>query len=144
MTMTTTLQRATPVLALAALLASAAASTAPRVIGHPPAYKPDAAAYAVAAAGYPASQARPAHPVTAYVIHNNFDSDTVTPIRTATNMVLKPITVGKVPWAIAITPDGKTAYVANTQTVTPIRIATGTAGTAIPVGDEPFAIAITP
>jgi len=33
----------------------------------------------------------------------------VTPISTATNKALKPITVGSVPDAIVITPDGKTA-----------------------------------
>ena len=38
----------------------------------------------------------------------------VTPINTATNTALKPIKVGRSPVAIAITPDGKTAYVADT------------------------------
>ena len=43
-----------------------------------------------------------------------------------------PITVGRNRSAIAITPDGKTAYVANhgSGTVTPISTATNTAGTA--------------
>ena len=36
---------------------------------------------------------------------------TVTPIATATNTAGTPITVGSDPDAIAITPDGKTAYV---------------------------------
>jgi YVTN family beta-propeller protein len=47
---------------------------------------------------------------------------------------------------IAITPNGTTAYVANTDdgTVTPIRTATNTAGPPIPVGSGPFDIAITP
>ena len=40
-------------------------------------------------------------------------SGTVTPIATATNTAGPPITVGNDPNAIAITPDGKTAYVAN-------------------------------
>ena len=46
----------------------------------------------------------------------------------------------------AITPDGKTAYVANADsgTVTPISIATGKAGPAIRVGTDPEKIAITP
>ena len=41
---------------------------------------------------------------------------------------------------IAITPDGKTAYVANTGsgTVTPIATATNTAGPPITVGSEPL------
>src|SRR5437660_756287 len=92
----------------------------------------------------PASGARPAHPVTAYVV--NSSSDTVTPIRAATNTAGKAIKVGHFPDAIAITPDGRTAFVVNSGsgTVTPIRTATGTAGKAIKVGSDPVAIAITP
>ena len=50
------------------------------------------------------------------------------------------------PTAIAITPDGKTAYVANLDsgTVTPIRTATNTALPPIKAGRHPDAIAITP
>jgi YVTN family beta-propeller protein len=47
---------------------------------------------------------------------------------------------------VAVTPDGKTAYVANSGsgTVTPIATATNTAGTPITVGTQPDAMAITP
>jgi YVTN family beta-propeller protein len=47
---------------------------------------------------------------------------------------------------IAITPDGKTAYVTNyaSGTVTPIRTATNTALRAVKVGTHPVAIALTP
>lgn len=99
-------------------------------------------------AGLSASRARPAHPVTAYV--TNSGSDTVTPIDTATGKAGNAIKVGKGPAAIAITPNGKTAYVANYgrfgsgDTVTPIRVATNTAGQAIKVGSGPSDIAITP
>jgi YVTN family beta-propeller protein len=50
------------------------------------------------------------------------------------------------PAGIAITPDGKTAYVANygSGSVTPINTATNTAGAAITVGVRPTSIAITP
>ena len=70
----------------------------------------------------------------------------MTPIQTATNKAGKAIKVGNRPGAIAITPDGKTAYVANhdSGTVTPIRTATNTALKAIKVGSDPTAIAITP
>ena len=70
----------------------------------------------------------------------------VTPVNIATGTAGTPITVGPMPTAIAITPDGKTAYVANegSNTVTPITVATGTAGTPITVGSTPDAIAITP
>ena len=50
------------------------------------------------------------------------------------------------PIEIAITPDGKTAYVTNdgSGTVTPIRTATNTALSPIEVGFYPWAIAIAP
>ena len=55
------------------------------------------------------------------------------------------ISVGLTPCCIAITPNGKTAYVANndSDTVTPISIATNTAGPAIHVDSGPTWIAIT-
>ncbi len=70
----------------------------------------------------------------------------MTPILTATNTALAPIRVGGNPWAIAITPDGKTAYVANLQsgTVTPIRTATNQTLRPIKVGSLAGTIAITP
>ena len=62
----------------------------------------------------------------------------MTPISTATNTAGKPIKVGTDPGAIAITPNGKTAYVANdgSGTVTPIDTATNTAGKPIKVGTD--------
>jgi DNA-binding beta-propeller fold protein YncE len=70
---------------------------------------------------------------------------TVTPVRIATNTAGKPIRVGFLAvTAIAITPDGKTAYVAEgwgssgtvppMATVIPIATATNTAGKPIKVG----------
>ena len=60
----------------------------------------------------------------------NSQSDTVTLIRTATGTIETPIRVGNFPFGIAITLNGKTAYVANysSGTVTPIRTAINTAG----------------
>ena len=88
---------------------------------------------------FPASAARP---VTAYVV--NGSSGTVTPIRNATKTAGKAIKVGSLPDAIAITPDGKTVYVANggdamrtSDTVTPIDTATNKVGKAINVGTGP-------
>ena len=68
------------------------------------------------------------------------------PINTATGAAGRPIPVGEGPLAIAITPNGKTAYVVNTlgHTVTPITIATNTAGPTIPASLDPSVIAITP
>ena len=79
----------------------------------------------------------------------------MTPISTATNKPGKPITVSNPasspPGQIAITPNGKTAYVvitaivgAGSVGVVPIQTATNTAGKPIPVGFFPFHIALTP
>jgi YVTN family beta-propeller protein len=111
----------------------------------------------------------PADGAIAYVIYQN--SGTVTPIRTATNTALPPIKVGRCASAIAIAPDGKTAYVLTTKCarahhtrssgfgpqlpiqrtsnhsgtwIVPIRTATGTALAPITVGGIPDAIAFTP
>ena len=101
---------------------------------------------AASMAGSSASRAGPSSMVTAYVA--NGGSDTVTPIATTTNTAGPPITTGPGPSAVAITPDGKTAYVVNgnsgSPTVTPIATATNTAGRPIPVGSDPCDIAITP
>jgi DNA-binding beta-propeller fold protein YncE len=57
-----------------------------------------------------------------------------------------PIAVGRGPDALAVTPNGKTAVVANfgDGTVTPVSLATLTAGRPIPVGAGPTAIVISP
>ncbi len=85
---------------------------------------------------------------TAYVLTSTLfgGPGTVTPILTATNTALAPITVGQDPRALTVTPDGKTIYVTNypSGTVTPIRTATNTALAPIRVGGNPWAIAITP
>ena len=71
----------------------------------------------------------------------NYGSGTVTPITLSTNTAGTPITVGTSPFAIAITPNGQTAYVDNygSGTVTPITISSNTAGTPITVGTSPYA-----
>lgn len=104
-------------------------------------------AVAVAVTGVPAAVAARAAP-TAYVV--NGDGNSVTPIDTATNTPGKSIKVGTGPDAIAIAPNGATAYVVNSGngvgngTVTPISTATGKPGKPIKVGYDPDAIAITP
>jgi DNA-binding beta-propeller fold protein YncE len=81
-----------------------------------------------------------APPVIAYVV--NGDSGDVTPITVATNTAGAPIPVGYA-GDVAVTPDGKTAYVTGNGTVTPITVATNTAGTPITV-EAAGGIAITP
>jgi YVTN family beta-propeller protein len=90
---------------------------------------------------------------TAYVI--NSGGGTVTPIDLATGTAGKPIDVSGEPVAMAVTPSGKTAYVASgatnsgpeptsAQTVTPIDLATNTAGKPITLTDPADAIAVAP
>src|SRR2546423_475547 len=71
-----------------------------------------------------------------------------TPTTTATNRAGKPIRIDEGPGtiAIAITRDGKTAYVTNSVagTVMPIATATNTPGKPIKVGRRPFALVIAP
>ena len=73
-------------------------------------------------------------PITAYVA--NEADGTVTPIDTATNTAQTPITGVINPWAIAITPNGESAYATDFvgPYVTPINLVTKTAGTPITVG----------
>jgi sugar lactone lactonase YvrE len=106
---------------------------------------------AVVGGALPATLAAAASPPawTAYVVSNS--TDAVIPVNTATHAVGAPITVGSGPSAIAITPDGSTAYVTDEGTtntspgfVTPIELSTNIPGTPIPVGSGPDAIAITP
>ena len=70
----------------------------------------------------------------------------ITPINTATNRAEGAIWAGVNPEVMAITPDGKTLYVANvgSRTVRPISTATNTPGQPIHVGSAPGLIAITP
>src|SRR5581483_1151374 len=74
-------------------------------------------------AGAPAAVARSSgasRSPMAYVA--DFLANAVTPINTATNTAGAPIPVGTGPTTLALSPDGRTLYVANTgsDTVTPI------------------------
>ncbi len=109
------------------------------------------AAVSVVAGSMAATPAAAASPLawTAYVVSGT--TDAVIPVNTATDAVGNPIIVGSSPSAIAITPNGATAYVTDEGTtntspglVTPIDLATNTAGAPISVGSGPDAIAITP
>lgn len=57
------------------------------------------------------------------------------------------VAVGSIPWGVAITPNGQTAYVTNTSvsgTVSVIDIPTRTLTTTISVGSRPYGVAFTP
>jgi DNA-binding beta-propeller fold protein YncE len=101
----------------------------------------------------PADMAVTARSKILYVV--NWVSQTVTQIGVATGRTGRPIRAGHGLWMIAISPDGKTAYVADFgfprnapgtpgSTVTPIRISTNTPEKPIKVGAYPIAIAMIP
>lgn len=83
-------------------------------------------------------------PLNAIVV--NHGSKTVTPIDLSTNTPKASLTVGNTPASIAITPDGKTAYITDDflHAVIPIDIATYKAGIPISAGMVPYSIAINP
>jgi len=80
----------------------------------------------------------------------NNGSNTVSVITTATNAVAATVTVGSLPFAVAITPNGQYAYVTNegSHDISVIDTATNTPltgpGYPITVGTPPLGIAITP
>ncbi len=84
----------------------------------------------------------------AYVTNNGPGTDNVSVIDTqAVKAIGSPIKVGTDPRAIAISPDGKTAYVANADEGTVSVINTQinqVVGTPIKVGSDPRALAISP
>jgi YVTN family beta-propeller protein len=68
-------------------------------------------------------------------------------IATATNAVVGiPIPVGREPFGVAVTPDGKHAYVANafSSNVSVIATATNTVVTTVMAGNIPFGVGIMP
>src|SRR5262249_22286523 len=92
---------------------------------------------------------------TAFVTNGNFDGraqeipgNTVSTIDVKTRQKNPTdITVGSDPFGVAITPDGKTAFVTNTYSgsVSTIDVKTGTKDpTDIPVGGAPLGVAFTP
>jgi YVTN family beta-propeller protein len=110
---------------------------------------PASPAAPAASAASAAPAAAPLADPTAFVANYGLGTvtpGTVTPVNLVTRKAGRAIGVGADPDAIAITPDGKTAYVANSGsgTVTPISTVTDAAGPAITVGPDPQAIAVTP
>ncbi|MGB9939582.1 PGF-pre-PGF domain-containing protein [Methanosarcina sp.] len=70
---------------------------------------------------------------------------TVSVIDTATNNVTATVPVGQSPGGVAVTPDGKKVYVANSDpTVSIIDTATNTVTATINVGNRPYGVAVNP
>ena len=75
----------------------------------------------------------------------NASQPVVSVIDTLTNTVIETITVGQSPWGIAITPDGKRAYVASLSgTISVIDTATSNVIDTITESDGPLGVAVTP
>jgi YVTN family beta-propeller protein len=109
-----------------------------------------AAVAALAAGAVIATEVIGGGPAKATVYVASAGAGTITPIDVVTGRAGPPIQVGSGADAIAVTPDGTTAFVANYgangsgHTVTPVDVATGHARPPINVGNGPDAIAITP
>jgi YVTN family beta-propeller protein len=82
----------------------------------------------------------------ARVYVGNFLGSTVSVIDTATNGVIKTVTVGQSPEGVAVTPDGTRVYVANFNgsSVSVIATADNTLAATVTVGAKPAGVAVTP
>lgn len=82
------------------------------------------------------------HPNGQYAYVTNLDG-TVEILETGNNLLTVPIAVGREPYAIALSGQGGTAYVANLadDTVSVVDLGSDVAVASIPVGDKPFAVA---
>ena len=91
--------------------------------------------------------APPPTPGTAWVL-GYFGGSPLIPISLASGKLWTPVQIGNGfdDDAIAITPDGQTAFVAQnaTNAILPVDLATGTVGSLIDLAQEPTGIAITP
>jgi uncharacterized protein (TIGR03437 family) len=75
----------------------------------------------------------------------NFGSNTVSVIDTSSNTVVATVNVGSQPYAVAVTPDGTQAYVANCGgDVFVIATSNNTVSAKVVVGGCPYDVAITP
>ena len=74
------------------------------------------------------------------------DVDQAAVLDTTTNALLPAIATGDLPTGVAVSHDGRRAYVVNqdSDTVTVIDVATMTPTTTIPVGNAPYTIAVSP
>jgi|GEM_PF-1089203 len=80
----------------------------------------------------------------AYV--SNRGSNTVSVIDTTNNTVISTVHVGKAPWGVAVSPDGKNVYVGNNNSnnVSVIDTVTGKVTDSVNVGNNPVGVAVSP
>ena len=76
----------------------------------------------------------------------NYQQNTVTPVNLLTRTAGSAIAVGSIPYQVAISPDGQSAYVTDNSSnaVTAVNLASQTAGAPIKVGTGPDGVAFTP
>jgi YVTN family beta-propeller protein len=77
----------------------------------------------------------------------NYGGDSVTVLDTATNTVTATVPVGSNPYAVAVSPDGSTVYVTNSNGVTSISVINATSNTVtatVRVGALPMGVAVSP
>jgi YVTN family beta-propeller protein len=76
----------------------------------------------------------------------SFETNSVSVIDTATNLVVATVPVGDNPIAVAVNPDGTRAYVTNSgsSNVSVIETATNSVVDTVPVGSFPEGVAVTP
>jgi YVTN family beta-propeller protein len=81
-----------------------------------------------------------------YVYVANYNSGTVSVIRTSDNTVVATVPVGANPRGVAALPDGSNVYVANdgSNTVSVIRTSDNTVVATVPVGVSPYSVAALP
>ncbi|WP_235283003.1 beta-propeller fold lactonase family protein [Methanosarcina sp. 1.H.T.1A.1] len=81
-----------------------------------------------------------------FVYITNDDSDNISIIDTATNIVTATVSVGDSPFGVAVNPDGKKVYVANSgsNNVSVIDTTTNNVTATINVGKSPKGIAVSP
>lgn len=99
-----------------------------------------AAAFVVTETTVNRSATPAAEPATVYVLGMTQNADTVTPIPTTTNRPGRPIVlesaVSGTGTQLAVTPNGKTIWVADGNAVTPISATTHTAGTLVRLASQ--------
>jgi YVTN family beta-propeller protein len=87
---------------------------------------------------------------TSSILRRSYDydtgSDSVSVIDTRTHRAVRTLPTGRFPVGVAVTPDGKSVYVANEVAATVSIIATGTGKVtgSVPVGAGPFAVTLGP
>jgi YVTN family beta-propeller protein len=74
----------------------------------------------------------------------NLADGTVSVIDTAKNKVTSMVPIGREPYGIAVSPNGKKNNVTDSNNISVINTATNKVTAIVPVGDFPYGVAVTP